>query len=139
MSSTFSNLITKYYNPIVDLVNANNEGLNMQSNFGNFQYVDDYQLILDYANDLLQESTYADQSAIKIKTKEALENLSQANTDAARRAALKSFLEFLQNEYQIKNIAKTNNFSSLDYNQKFLYELYNQACYVYNTLNGVYT
>lgn len=74
----------------------------MQSNFGNFQYVDDYQLILDYANDLLQESTYADQSAIKIKTKEALENLSQANTDAARRAALKSFLEFLQNEYQIK-------------------------------------
>lgn len=32
MSSTFSNLITKYYNPIVDLVNANNEGLNMQSN-----------------------------------------------------------------------------------------------------------
>nr|DAF11551.1 MAG TPA: hypothetical protein [Bacteriophage sp.]DAF14475.1 MAG TPA: hypothetical protein [Crassvirales sp.] len=36
MSSTFSNLITKYYNPIVDLVNANNEGLNMQSNFGNF-------------------------------------------------------------------------------------------------------
>ena len=38
MSSTFSNLITKYYNPIVDLVNANNEGLNIQKKSGNVKF-----------------------------------------------------------------------------------------------------
>lgn len=139
MFSSFSNLVTKYYNPIIDITNNHNDGLELKSNFDSFQYVDDYELILDYANDLLAESTFADQSSIKLRTKEELDKLSQATTDASRRTALKSLLEFLQNDYQVKNIIKANSYNSLDYNQKFVYELYNQACYVYNSLNGVYT
>ena len=139
MFSTFSNLITKYYNPIIDTTNTYNKDANFKSNFDQFEYVDDYDLILTYANDLLNESTYADQTSIKLRTKEALENLSQAKTDAAKRTALKSLLEFLQSEYRVKDIVKANSYNNLDYNQKFIYELYNQACYVYNSLNGVYT
>lgn len=139
MFSSFSNLVTKYYNPIIDITNTHNDGLNLKSNFDNFQYVDDYELILDYANDLLTDSTFADQSSIKLRTREELDKLSQATTDASRRTALKSLLEFLQNDYQVKNIIKANSYNTLDYNQKFIYELYNQACYVYNSLNGVYT
>lgn len=139
MYSTASDLITKYYSPILEVVNKYNSGVKLNNNFGNINFVDQYELITDYISNFLTTSSYLETNPIRYKLKDAKEQLENANSESARRAALQSFLEYLQNNPVIKNLQ--NGTSDLTYandNTKMLANIYNQACYEYNKLMGVY-
>lgn len=139
MYSTASDLITKYYSPILEVVNKYNSGVKLNNNFGNINFVDQYELITDYISNFLTTSSYLETNPIRYKLKDAKEQLENANSESARRTALQSFLEYLQNNPVIKNLQ--NGTSDLTYandNTKMLANIYNQACYEYNKLMGVY-
>lgn len=139
MYSTASDLITKYYSPILEVVNKYNNEVKLNNNFGNINFVDQYELITDYISNFLTTSSYLETNPIRYKLKDAKEQLENANSESARRAALQSFLEYLQNNPVIKNLQ--NGTSDLTYandNTKMLANIYNQACYEYNKLMGVY-
>lgn len=139
MYSTASDLITKYYSPILEVVNKYNSGVKLNNNFGNINFVDQYELIIDYISNFLTTSSYLETNPIRYKLKDAKEQLENANSESVRRAALQSFLEYLQNNPVIKNLQ--NGTSDLTYandNTKMLANIYNQACYEYNKLMGVY-
>ncbi len=139
MFSTASDLITKYYSPILEIVNKYNNDVRLNNNFSNINFIDQFELITDYIDNFLQYSTYIDTNPIRYKLKDAKEKLENANSESSRRVALQSFLEYLQNNPIIKNLQNgTSDITYANNNTKMLANIYNQACYEYNKLMGVY-
>lgn len=139
MYSTASDLITKYYSPILEVVNKYNNEIKLNNNFGNINFVDQYDLVSSYIDDFLKLSSYLDTNPIRYKLKDAKEQLENANSESAKRTALQSFLEYLQNNPVIKNLQNgTSDITYANENTKMLANIYNQACYEYTKLMGVY-
>lgn len=139
MYSPIADLVSQYYVPILDIVQQHNSGLHLQNNLSDLEYVDQYQLVAEYCQELLNTSSYTENNPIKTKLQETITDLDNANNDSAKRTALSGLLEYLQNNPVIKMVQTSNvNITELNENSKLLINVYNQACTAFNKLNDIH-